>query len=81
MQRPVIFLAINPDLEVAITPQNPFYSLLKNIYPFFVAFHSFFFLEFQRMAFISDNNSIITPKHQSVFGVGGDRTLNLLFNH
>ena len=43
----------------------------------------FFFLrEFQPMASAPDDSSFITkPGHQSVFGVGRDWTLDLLYNH
>ena len=49
----------------------------------FQVFFFFFFLrEFQSMASTPDDSSFITrPRHQSVFGVGKDWTLDLLYNY
>ena len=45
-------------------------------------FFFFFLREFQPMASTPDDSSFITKlRHQSVFGVGRDWTLNLLYNH
>ena len=42
----------------------------------------FFWREFQPMAFVPDDSFfIIKPRHQSVFSIGGDRTLDLLYNY
>ena len=51
--------------------------LLLSIYYYF-----FFLREFQPMASDPNDSSFITrPRHQLVFGVGMDWTLDLLYNH
>ena len=62
-----------------------FFFFLSLGYPWPICLFDFFksFLrEFQHMASTLDNNSfIIRPRHQLVFGVDKDWTLDLLYNH
>ena len=54
-------------------PTNYNSQLAAGIAPMSYTFPFFFLLkEFQPMMSTPDDNFIIRPKHQSVFGVGGD---------